>query len=228
LVEPLRLRFAKEERLTFFRGRVSGADEHDSFKGSLYATSNFLSKIGFRLPVVVVVAYILPNALLLVLDPIFFSQTDVSHFAVLRDQYYFLLSKHSVAPFNKGYFHIFEMFIWISSIVAALRVLTGVCSRTVLLSSRTKLDNMKARGVSTSTALIFLLAGAPFAMLCSVSPEVGSSPDFLLRLSPQLFVAFMAFVFCGAVILFAEGILSLMSVIFIRKKAQDGLGRGAP
>jgi hypothetical protein len=116
----------------------------------IYVASNALAKIAVYLPFVVVAAFIFERQLLLVIDPLFFGKTEVSHFAILQYQYEFLSeklrdpTKEYREQVDVGSFHLFEFFIWTALAVALLRVLTGACSRAVLDSSLDKLKKQKA------------------------------------------------------------------------------------
>jgi hypothetical protein len=196
--------------------------EAGSGSNRLATISNSLLRIGFYIPLAVVVAFVFEKGLLRLIDPIFFDGTKVSHFKFLQDQYEFLQSKHPVDIVSPGDFHLFEMFICMASIVSLLRLLTGVGSRPVLLSSRTKLDNLKSRGMTTSSAIGSCLFGASVAILLSLNFKLISSSQvlFLMDQSPRIFVAFIAFIFCGGVIFFAEGLLLLTSIVCVRGRGQ--------
>jgi hypothetical protein len=191
--------------------RDDGANALDSFRNRLGATSNFLSRVGFRIPIAVVIAFVFHKEALQIVDPIFFGQTDVSHFAFLRDQYAFLMHQSAVGPIEAGDFRIFEVFIWVASIVGVLRVLTGVCSRAVLASSHAKLDRLKSKGMSTLGVLSFSLLGVPFTMFCSLNFKFSSIPQtlFLMQHLPRVFVGLMAVIFCTGVI-FLQKVLLLL------------------
>ncbi len=184
--------------------------------------SYFLSRAGFWMPFAVVIAFVLQKQLSLLIEPVFGG--TISHFAFLQEQYAFLGKEHEVSSIDPTAIRLFEMFIWIAPMVSALRLFTGLCSHEVLASSRSKLDEMKKRGLSIPTALIFLLVGAPFVVFCSVNFRFAAASDqalFLMRHFPRAFVCLQAFLFCGGAIFFAEGLLCLVSLLLIRDGRSD-------
>jgi hypothetical protein len=187
-----------------------------SLQRRIYVASKALSKIGIYLPFVVVVAFIFQHQLLLVLDPLFFHNTEVSHLVILQDQYAFLSQRYK-SSIDVGLFHLFELFIWAAAAVGLLRILTGACSRAVLDSSFEKLEKIESMGRSRFMALAFYLALMPLCMLFSLEFQLVSASiqiEAVMTHAPRFFVCLMAFVFCGSMIFFAEGLLMLLSLVF--------------
>lgn len=177
-----------------------------------------LGQIGFSLPLVVLIAFIFQKPVLLFVDPILFSHTPVSHLPILRDQYAFL-SRTTFRVVDDGDFHLFELFIWIGSVLGTLRLLVGLCSRATLASSRETLKRMTKVGGSTLGVLGFFLLFVPFCIFCSLCFHIIGVPvlgAFLIQQSPRIFIFVATFVFCVGVFGFVEGLLFLASLIFVR------------
>jgi hypothetical protein len=116
-------------------------------------------------------------------------------------------------------FHVFELFIWIASTVGALRVITGLSCRAVLVSSREKLEGGEKSGMSKWKGLMVLLLGGAFGIFCSLNFKFVANTNaapFIMRNSLRLFLSLETFVFCTSVIFFAEGILAFVSLALIR------------
>jgi hypothetical protein len=187
-----------------------------SWQQRVYVASNALSKIGLYLLLVVVAAFIFERQLLPVIDPILFSKTEVSHFAILRDQYVFLSQKLE-GQTDIGLFHLFELFIWAASVVALLRIITGACSTTALTSYRGRLQQIESTGRSPFTVFLFCLIFMPLGMLFSLKFQFTSASlqiDSALTRAPRFFVLLMTSLFCGSMYFFVEGLLMLFSILF--------------
>jgi hypothetical protein len=189
----------------------------------IYAASNALSKIGMYLPFVVVVAFIFQGQVLRVIDPLFFSNTDASHFAILQDQYAFLSKKLRDATQEYrdqvvvGVFHLFDSFIWIASTVALLRVMAGACGRAVRDSYGDRLKIIENTGMSPFIVFIFGLIIMPLGMLLSLKFQLASHSlqlDAVMAHAPRFFLCLMTFLFCTSMYFFVEGLLMLFSLVF--------------
>jgi hypothetical protein len=71
----------------------SNASRASPFQKRVFGTSQLLSRIGVCLPFAAAIAFAFQNSLLRFLDSLLFSETPVSHFAVVQQQYSFLLQK---------------------------------------------------------------------------------------------------------------------------------------
>ena len=189
----------------------------------IYAASIALTKIGMYLPFVAVVAFIFEHQVLMVIDPLFFRTTEVSHFAILQDQYAFLSGKleQSTQEYRDqvvvGLFHLFELFIWVASAVALLRIVTAACSSAVREFCGHRLEQIESLGRSRFTVLILCLIGMPLGMLLSLKFQVTSHSlqlDAVMAHAPQFFVCLMTFLFCASMYFFVEGLLMLFSLVF--------------
>lgn len=129
-----------------------------------------------------------------------------------------ILPQEAVANVAAGDFQLFDVFIFLTLSVAALRLIIGVWSRGSLEDSRAKLDRMRTRGYSTKILVIGLVftsltmaLSLHFAL--TVSTDLGKA---LLVFSPRWFVCMHVFLFSGAAFLIVEVALSLASLIFTK------------
>jgi hypothetical protein len=191
----------------------------NSLRETISRTSRGLKLIGLCLPFVVVIAFICHVPALLLVNPILFGSTPVSHLGILRDQYAFL-SRTALDIVDEGDFHLFELFIGIASVVGIVRILTGASSRSELAQSRGNFRSaLKRRGTSTLSFLSIILLFSSFLIFCSLDFQFASHSDqalLVVRRWPHAFVCLEVFLFCIGIFFLAEGLLTLLSLIVIR------------
>jgi len=68
----------------------SNASRASPFQKRVFGTSQLLSRIGVYLPFAAAIAFAFQNSLLRFLDSLLFSETTVSHFAVLHNNTVFI------------------------------------------------------------------------------------------------------------------------------------------
>jgi hypothetical protein len=189
--------------------------------------SKYISRVGLCLPFVAVLVLAFAKPLSRLAISFGCDETFVSNLSVLRAQYDFLVSKGLASGVAVCDFWVFEGFIWIASITAVARVLTGICRET-LRSEREKLEIVERKGRSAYGLLNFLLLGGLLGILFSLHFEFVYHSDqmrFLMKYAPNAFICVQVFLFCTGVSFVAEGLLFLGWLLFMRKRSADATPR---
>ena len=174
-------------------------------------------RIGKFLPFAAVIAFVLLALYSKVFNGFPSGELSVPNLSVLQNQRAFLISRGMVRGLNVD-FLIFEAFIWVSSLVGFLRLLTGLFSVRVLGSYRAKLEIYEKQRRSPAGILVTFLVLVPAAMIASLNFGFAAHSDqvrALMEYSPRSFLCLMTFIFCGGAIFLVEGVLFFTWVLFV-------------
>jgi len=138
----------------------------------------------------------------------------------LRDQYeFFEASLPGQLVIQDLY--VFELFVWLALLIAAMRVSIGVFDLGALEAVSIGLSKL---GISLFKYFTTLFLLGPFAILVSVN--IGwtsrvSQLAYIMQHSIRAFLSIEAFVFCGGVFFLTEGLMFLLWLLFTSKRASS-------
>jgi hypothetical protein len=181
------------------------------------SVSKYIFLIEACVPLLVVVGFLLDRQLSQILYAFGYDPSAVPHFWFLVDQYEFF-EKYFPGKLVVGDLHVFELFVWLALLLAALRIVSGLFSLELFEPVYARLKQLN---FSLYKYLTFVLLVAPLAII--VSTNVGWTsrvPQFaqIIEHSVRAFLCLEAFVFCGGVFFFTEGMLFSLWLIFKRER----------
>lgn len=189
----------------------------------LYRTSNCIARVVTYMPFLALLTLAFGKQYSALVAWLGFDGPSSPIFPFLRTQRDFLISKGAAVGLDAD-FQLFELFIWASSAVGLLRVLTGLCSMPVLESFRGKLDRWKMMGRSNPGFIGVFLVGGPFALFWATHFDLAYTSDVMrsiLAYSPEGFLSVQVFAFCGGVFFSSEGFLFLVWLLLFRNRVKS-------
>jgi hypothetical protein len=182
----------------------------------LSTVSERMLRVGLYLPFAAIIAFALLG-LFSVFNGVASRDVSVPHLLILQNQRTLLISQGLARGLSVDLL-LLEAFVFAASIVGLFRFLTGAFSARVLDAMGTKAEAYAKAGRSPVAILFGLLILAPIACFCSLH-FAGALHSIqlraLLEISPRSFICLSAFMFCGSVMFFVEGLLTLVWVVFV-------------
>jgi hypothetical protein len=180
-----------------------------------------ISKCSFfaaaSLPLLVVVGFLLDRQLSQSMYLLGYDPSTISHIWFLRDQHDFL-EKNFGGSLNIQDLHVFELFVWLALLLFAFRFLSGMFALEFFDRVSVRLKKLKVSPLKYFFMWLFM---GPLVVFASINIGRSSQAvqfEYIIQHSMRAFLCLEAFMFCGGIFFFTEGLLFFLSLIFRRER----------